>query len=1733
MRRGKGKKEQIWSNASAFDLRLALREAQHWIEAVTGSMFPTNDFHQAMKDGVLLCRLANKIKPGCVPRIQEVHSDGPRLPERDKRYSVAFDNAANSASKFAEIDNISSFIRACKEFGLKETLLFTAMDLHDGTTYGLRAVAVTLYWVGRVAASAGFAGPKLNLSVFTNLTCSLCKNPIIGDEYVVTLEKQYHVQCSKCGDCGKSLTEVPKFALINGVPICSECKPDGVSDDGVVKLSAADKVAIRKQEEAEQRAQEEEERKREAEKRASERSQKASIQQKIKESEERAKQERKERRERLERLQREKEAKKARLEKEKEEAERKKAEEAADEKARKERELQEEKERERAAAEAAALAAREAEEAAKRAEEEARKAEVARKEAEEKQLAEKKRAEDEAEARRNRKEEEELTRKREQERKDAERKEAEKKAQEEEEKRQKERQAQEEGDKSRKSPTEEKKSKSSRKASNAESKKVTKTRKATDAGESPKPKKKQAKKKRKRSDARGSKKEKDAIDAQEGKDSVEIREKERELKEREREVREKEKELEMLLELAKKEEQQLEKKKEEPQPPTISISATSFYPNREGTMFVSQKQGPKAKWKKHHVELVESRLRIYTHRGGKEIRSLPPGSVNVAGLVQTKSKKRSSYLILSSSPSLMLATASNDVDELKEWSSAIMKSTRLYQARSKRIINQTNKRMSEGFSKEIQLAFSENNTAQRLYLQPQKSQCDLCDKYAPTWTTGVQGSQRQLCLQCHETRQVQESARKMSVSGRKAAKPAKKKKFGTLKSAALMTLAERKEDDTKTKQQLQQKFRRMQIEKRQDAILGRSIEESDNSATNSSNSRIVARVRNSYSIRQLLTNMEANEGSDTDDDFDMTFEDDSEGSDCEDAVPGISISVDFEAYETADGQGAAFSFEDLARAYGGVDLNSQQRASSDSLHTEGGFLSPQSARNSRFSVSSFSEISCRSSVSSSSKFSLDDDEDDGADGRGRGGNNVGDWNGRFQSIMQELATHSPNTPESEQISANLALLGLAHDFLYSATAYGKIIISEVYLPDSEKTIKPVNMGGVAGGSKYIVHNILFKFALDTEGLYGNNDAAAAKVGGHELKGMQSHFHCNIPHLHLPLMALVDYRGFRVLAISLLPINNSTIVYGTNDGGNTMFNKDRAMDKMMRRAAEILNLQQHKAGLNPANQETIYSAADIEGHLGTDHRRYLVDFSRTFPPEKPSSGIKGCNLSRLLRPEFVKRNPTPLCSDAYSNFLNKQELAAANREIDEATEYLRGPLISMFVPILADLVEPHMDDVGSFRLTEAVHRQGINMRHLGRLFVAITEEAVPELVKRETCRALVMVEMLARCIKQDLRTRLRNRMKQKKLPLEEPYRKLVLDYLNLVFGNSALSDEYWDTKIIVSVQRHFPGMKKDDLRAWVLATEKKLNTVQVEKKMVMYLEQEEAKSGKKGKGKNQEMQRAAAAAAAAAAVTGSSPSGAPHLLSQSVKCRESVSVFKKVLSFFPNENEGMQVLLARVQSMMGLKFSPKCLAELDSHLALKLSVDKPFVRTDLDEIGERIKYMNIMAQVEGYLLLVKGWQTRSQDSDSAMCYYDMAIKKFEEVLNSNTNSKVTLRNCAQALASQEEEACHSANRKLTRELPRLARANDYFQKAIEVDPTDPITYFQYATFMEQCECYDEAEDNYLFCLELDANFVEALHSYGNLLQLRGDFPAAERFFARVMQYSDTVSSSALKPGAVAL
>jgi len=82
------------------------------------------------------------------------------------------------------------------------------------------------------------------------------------------------------------------------------------------------------------------------------------------------------------------------------------------------------------------------------------------------------------------------------------------------------------------------------------------------------------------------------------------------------------------------------------------------------------------------------------------------------------------------------------------------------------------------------------------------------------------------------------------------------------------------------------------------------------------------------------------------------------------------------------------------------------------------------------------------------------------------------WNQEFQDIL-EL---SEKTTEASEIKYR-RLAKLAVDFVETAKTYGKVIISEHFLPLAQKTIKPItHLGGIAGGEKYIVRGILFKLA---------------------------------------------------------------------------------------------------------------------------------------------------------------------------------------------------------------------------------------------------------------------------------------------------------------------------------------------------------------------------------------------------------------------------------------------------------------------------------------------------------------------------------------------------------------------------------------------------------------------------------------------------------------------------------
>ncbi|XP_046391815.1 muscle-specific protein 20-like isoform X2 [Ischnura elegans] len=102
------------------------REAQQWIEAVTGERFPPGySFEDGLRDGILLCKLMNRLQPGIISKVNL------------------------SGGDYKMMDNISQFQKACVKYGVPDVDLFQTVDLWDKKN--IANVTTTIFAVGRTA----------------------------------------------------------------------------------------------------------------------------------------------------------------------------------------------------------------------------------------------------------------------------------------------------------------------------------------------------------------------------------------------------------------------------------------------------------------------------------------------------------------------------------------------------------------------------------------------------------------------------------------------------------------------------------------------------------------------------------------------------------------------------------------------------------------------------------------------------------------------------------------------------------------------------------------------------------------------------------------------------------------------------------------------------------------------------------------------------------------------------------------------------------------------------------------------------------------------------------------------------------------------------------------------------------------------------------------------------------------------------------------------------------------------------------------------------------------------------------------------------------------------------------------------------------------------------------------------------------------------------------------------
>uniref|UniRef100_A0A8R1Y3J4 Clustered mitochondria protein homolog n=2 Tax=Onchocerca TaxID=6281 RepID=A0A8R1Y3J4_ONCVO len=157
---------------------------------------------------------------------------------------------------------------------------------------------------------------------------------------------------------------------------------------------------------------------------------------------------------------------------------------------------------------------------------------------------------------------------------------------------------------------------------------------------------------------------------------------------------------------------------------------------------------------------------------------------------------------------------------------------------------------------------------------------------------------------------------------------------------------------------------------------------------------------------------------------------------------------------------------------------------------------------------------------------------------------------------------------------------------------------------------------------YIWNNIFFSLGFDVKDHYKElgGDAAAHAATSNDLQGAKAYAQLDNSKLFTLGMVIVDYKGYRVTAQSIIPgilerEQEQSVVYGSVDFGKTVVSSEEYHD-LLSKPAEQLKILPHEVygGKDDGKLIKLYSSFETKGIIGNDSRHYILDLLRTFPPD---------------------------------------------------------------------------------------------------------------------------------------------------------------------------------------------------------------------------------------------------------------------------------------------------------------------------------------------------------------------------------------------------------------------------------------------------------------------------------------------------------------------------------------
>ncbi|XP_053671268.1 clustered mitochondria protein homolog [Anopheles nili] len=218
-----------------------------------------------------------------------------------------------------------------------------------------------------------------------------------------------------------------------------------------------------------------------------------------------------------------------------------------------------------------------------------------------------------------------------------------------------------------------------------------------------------------------------------------------------------------------------------------------------------------------------------------------------------------------------------------------------------------------------------------------------------------------------------------------------------------------------------------------------------------------------------------------------------------------------------------------------------------------------------------------------------------------------DWNEELQTT-REL----PRATLPERLLRERAIFKVHSDFVTAATRGAMAVI--------DGNVMPINPGEDAKTQMFIWNNIFFSLGFDVRDHYKElgGDAAAFVAPRNDLHGVRVYSAVDVEGLYTLGTVVIDYRGYRVTAQSIIPgilerEQDQSVVYGSIDFGKTVLSHPKYLE-LLNAAGKHLKILPHSVYNDKQEAVELCSSVECKGIIGNDGRHYILDLLRTFPPD---------------------------------------------------------------------------------------------------------------------------------------------------------------------------------------------------------------------------------------------------------------------------------------------------------------------------------------------------------------------------------------------------------------------------------------------------------------------------------------------------------------------------------------